>query len=192
MSKGTLIRKSELSVSNWSGGCTTQLFLHPSGASYTARDFEVRVSSATVEQTPSPFTNLPGYHRVLMPLSAPLKLIFENHGEAELNPFESVEFEGEWNTISHGICTDIGIMLAANWHGNLKAVCSGKYECTAGFTGVYALADGVKANAAGKEHTLKQGDFMLLELDVDGELELTVQRENAAILIHIFQKTEQK
>jgi len=164
--------------------------LYPSGASYAARDFELRISSATVEQTPSTFTNLPGYHRILMPLSAPLKLVFENHGEAERAPFEPVEFEGEWNTVSHGICTDIGIMLAANWHGNLKAVCSGKYKCAAGYTAVYALADGVKANAAEKEYTLMQGDFLLLELDTTGELELTAQRENAAILIQAFKHNQ--
>ena len=188
MSKCALIRKSELAVSNWAGGSTTQLFLYPPGASYAARDFEVRVSSATVEQTPSTFTNLPGYYRILMPLSAPLKLVFENHGEAELKPFESVEFEGVWNTVSHGICTDIGIMLAAGWHGSLKAVCGGKYECAAGFTGLYALADGVKAGAAGGEYTLMLGDFLLLDLGEAGELELNTQRENAAILVQMFQK----
>ncbi|MDR0511521.1 MAG: HutD family protein, partial [Treponema sp.] len=84
-----LTRKDELSVSNWSGGSTTQLFLHPAGSSYAARDFQVRVSSATVDQTPSNFTSLPRFHRVLMPLSAPLRLVFENHGEAALSPFET-------------------------------------------------------------------------------------------------------
>ena len=188
VSKCTLIRKSELAVSNWAGGSTTQLFLYPSGASYAARDFEVRLSSATVEQTPSTFTNLPGYHRILMPLSAPLKLAFENHGEADLSPFESVEFDGEWNTVSHGVCTDIGIMLAAGWHGSLKAVSSGEYECAVGFTGVYTLADGVKASTAGEEYTLSQGDFLLLESDAAGKLEITAQRENAAILFQVFRK----
>ena len=120
-----------------------------------------------------------------MPLSAPLKLTFENHGGSELRPFESVEFEGEWNTVSQGICTDIGIMLAPGWQGSLKAVGSGKYECSF-FTGVYALADDLKIKAAGEEHSLKQGDFLLLEACT--ELELTAQKENAAILIQAFQK----
>ena len=186
MSTYTLIRKSELAVSNWSGGSTTQLFLHPSGSSYAARDFHVRISSATVDQTPSTFTSLPGFHRVLMPLSAPLKLVFENHGEADLTPFESVEFEGEWNTVSHGLCTDIGIMLAPGWSGSLKAVGGGTHECAAGFSGLYVLADGLKAKYAGEEHTLMQGDFLLLELDEAGGLELSAPGENAAIFIQVF------
>ena len=183
VNKLILTRKNELAVSNWSGGSTTQLFLYPPGTSYGARDFEIRISSATVDQTPSTFTSLPGYHRVLMPLNAPLKLVFESHGEKELQPFETVEFEGEWNTVSHGICTDIGIMLAASWQGSLKATGSGKYQCAPGFTAVYALADGIKANAIKEEHTLKQGDFLLLEAETAAELELNAPGENAAILI---------
>jgi len=186
VSKYTLTRKSELSVSNWSGGSTTQLFLYPSGSSYAARDFQVRISSATVDQTPSGFTSLPGYHRVLMPLSAPLKLVFENQGEADIKPFESAEFEGEWNTVSHGLCTDIGIMLAAGWQGSLKAVRGGTYKCAAGFAGVYALADGVKARFAEKDHALMQGDFLLLELEETGTLELTAPNENAAVFIQVL------
>jgi len=185
----TLTRKSDIAVSRWSGGSTAQLFLYPPGASYAARDFQVRVSSATVEQTPSAFTSLPGYHRVLMPLIAPLKLAFENHGSADLRPFESAEFDGGWNTTSHGVCTDIGIMLAAPWQGSLVAVSSGVYECSAGFTGLYALADGVKAAVVGQEHTLMEGDFLLLEIDAaagNEKLSLAAQGENAAILVHVF------
>ncbi|MCL2381904.1 MAG: HutD family protein [Treponema sp.] len=186
MNKCILTRKADLAVSNWSGGSTTQLFLYPSSASYAARDFQIRISSATVEQTPSAFTSLPGYHRVLMPLSAPLKLVFENHGEAERGPFEPVEFEGEWNTVSFGLCTDIGIMLAAGWRGSLKAIGSGKYECATGFAGVYALTDGVKASVTGEDHTLMQGDFLLLEMDTAGELEMSAQTKDAAILARVF------
>ena len=189
MIRRTLTRKSDLAVSNWSGGSTTQLFLYPGGASYAARDFQVRVSSATVDQTPSAFTSLPGYHRVLMPLSAPLKLAFENHGAADLRPFESVEFNGGWNTTSHGICTDIGIMLTAPWRGSLTAVSGGVYECPAGFTGIYALADEVTAAAAGEEYTLMRGDFLMWEVDTaeTEKLALATQGENAAILVRIFQ-----
>ena len=190
MIKCKIIRKNELAVSNWSGGSTTQLFIYPETSSYGGRDFEVRISSATVDHTPSTFTSLPGYHRVLMPLSGPLKLVFENHGELELGPFELAEFEGEWNTVSHGLCTDIGVMLTAGWQGSLKAIGSGKHKIGSGFTAVYALEDAIKANVAGEEHTLKQGDFMLLESEGSANLELLAQRENAAILIHVCHKNK--
>ncbi|MCL1993690.1 MAG: HutD family protein [Spirochaetes bacterium] len=182
-----LVRKSEQNISNWSGGSTTELFIYPAGSSYKARDFEIRISSATVDQTPSTFTNLPGYHRVLMPLSAPLKLVFEEHGGAELAPFGTCEFEGEWNTVSHGLCTDIGIMLAAGWQGSLKAVGTGKHECPPGFSAVYALDDSVQVKADGQAHSLMPGDFLLLE-SPPAQIEIKTGRENAAVLIQVSRK----
>jgi environmental stress-induced protein Ves len=184
--KCTITRKNDLVVSKWSGGSTTQLFIYPCIADYARRDFEVRISSATIEETPSAFTNLPGFRRVLMPLNAPLRLVFENHGEAELNPFDSVEFDGAWNTVSHGVCTDFGIMLAAGWHGELAKAVTGEYKLPAGFMGVYALIEGIKVFVAGKEHNLMQGDFALLEPETGAELRLIVPEENAAVLIRIF------
>lgn len=190
MIRRTLTRKNDLAVSNWSGGSTTQLFLYPGGASYAARDFQVRVSSATVEQTPSVFTSLPGFYRVLMPLSAPLKLVFENQGNVDLAPFEVVEFDGGWNTTSYGICTDIGIMLSAPWEGSLKPISGGTYVCPdGGFIGVYALVDGVKAASGGEEYALMQGDFLMLEDDTAGveeELSIAAPGENAAVLVVVF------
>ena len=190
MSNCTHTRKNDLAVNNWSGGSTTQLFIHPSSAVYAERNFEVRISSATVETSPSTFTSLPGYKRVLMPLNAPLKLVFEGQGEAQLKPFETANFEGEWNTVSHGLCTDIGIMLAAGWQGNLEAAGNGKYKCAAGFTGLYALTDEIKAGADGKEYLLMQGDFLLIESDSPYQLELETPAENAAILIKVSKECQ--
>jgi environmental stress-induced protein Ves len=187
--KCTITRKKDLVVSKWKSGSTTQLFLYPPTAEYTERNFQLRISSATVEKTPSTFTNLPGFRRLLMPLNAPLKLIFENHGETELNPLESVEFDGSWNTVSHGLCTDLGIMLAAGWRGKLTVVGNGDYKCAPGFMGLYSLDGGLRAIAADEEHTLMQGDFLLLELEAGINLRLNAPEKKAAILIQCFPLT---
>ena len=188
--KCTITRKNNLPTSVWSGGSTIQLFIHPLHSSYAARDFEVRISSATVETETSIFTDLPGYHRILMPLNAPLKLVFEEHGEVLLNPFEATEFEGAWHTVSHGVCTDLGVMLAEGWHGSLEPAGSGKYECRPGFTGIYSLTDNLMVSVKGNGETLSdilmQGDFLLLESQTDAKLVLKAPSADTIVLIRVI------
>jgi len=186
--KCTVTRKKDVDTSVWSGGTTAQLFIYPPDASYASRNFEIRISSATVEEEISTFTNLPGYHRILMPLNAPLKLVYHDRGEILINRLESTEFEGEWRTTSHGFCTDLGIMLADGWQGKLEAINYGTYSNDSGFIGVYALADHVEVSVKGcgesLQHTLMQGDFLLLESQA--ELTLKSTNENGAVLIRVF------
>jgi hypothetical protein len=187
--KCIVTRKNDMPTSRWSGGSTVQLFIYPYNASYAARDVEVRVSSATVEEESSVFTNLPGYHRLLMPLNAPIRLVYKDHGEVLAGPLEVVEFDGGWHTTSYGVCTDLGVMLAKGWQGEIEAVGCGTYIGRSGFTGVYALADHVKIDVKGTarslSNTLMQGDFMLLETQEAIELALESPSQNAAILIRV-------
>lgn len=64
-----LIPKSAQTTSNWSGGTTTQLFIYPPEASYAARNFLFRISTATVETETSTFTDLTGFNRILLLLN---------------------------------------------------------------------------------------------------------------------------
>ena len=185
--KYTITRRGDLPVNVWSGGKTTQLFLYPPESSYERRDFFVRVSSATVEQETSVFTSLPGFRRILMPLTGPLKLVYDGHGEALIQPFEAAEFDGGWHTVSYGKCTDIGIMLADGWQGSLSAAGAGTYTCGSGFTGVYALADTVTIDArAGGEtarECLNPGDFFLMEAPPpDTVLNLSMNAPRGAVI----------
>ena len=56
----------DFTTTNWSMGETTQLYIHPKTAEYGLRNFDFRVSRATVSDEMSIFTNLTGYERVLM------------------------------------------------------------------------------------------------------------------------------
>ena len=107
----TIKTKTEYSVSNWSGGSTTELYLDPPQASYAQRNFAVRVSSATVECERSQFTALPGVWRIILPLRGQLHLFYEGHGEKLLQLFEQDQFDGGWHTESVGKATDFNVML---------------------------------------------------------------------------------
>ena len=191
--KCVITRKKNIKISAWSGGSTAQLFIYPPNADYAKRDFEARISSATVEEETSVFTHLPGYHRILMPLNAPLRLVFQDHGEVSVNPMEAAEFEGDWHTVSHGVCTDLGLMLAAGWQGEMEAVGSGVRTIPPGITGVYSLADQVEVSVEESlRDTLMQGDFLLMESRAPTKFSLTLApalespSANAAVLVRIF------
>ena len=188
--KCTVTRKNEMSASVWSGGSTVQLFIYPPNTSYSARDFEVRISSASVESESSIFTDLTGYHRLFMPLNSPIRLVYQNHGIVLADPLKVVEFDGGWRTTSYGVCTDLGVMLARGWQGEMEAAGCGAYTGRPGFNGVYALVDHVKVEANGngcsQSSSLMQGDFLMLETQTTTELVLESPSPNGAVLIRIF------
>lgn len=184
----TVKQKKDLKVSVWSGGKTTELFVFPENSSYLERNFEIRISSATVDETPSQFTALPGYHRVLMPLSAPLRLVFDGQKEAVAAPFEVVEFDGGWKTVSHGICTDIGIMLSKDWDGRLFAAQNGVFDCPDGFAGVYAISDQVDIFIDKTKYILMQGDFLIFKTGAGDKITFVIPHEKAAVMAVVSRK----
>ena len=64
--KYKLILPVEQRVTRWSGGETRELYIAPENSSYAGRDFELRLSTATVETRTSDFTPLPDYQRILL------------------------------------------------------------------------------------------------------------------------------
>ena len=63
-----VIREQDQKTSRWSGGTTTELFLHPKNGSYAESNFLFRLSSAYCQDSESVFTSLPGVKRILMVL----------------------------------------------------------------------------------------------------------------------------
>ena len=108
-------------ISTWSGGQTTQLFLSPEGGSYPDRTFDFRLSTATVEVEKSNFTDLTGYHRILMPLNASIRLT-HHHKEVVLNPFQSYFFDGGDPVSSQGTCQDFNLIYKPSYQGHMSAI----------------------------------------------------------------------
>lgn len=115
-----LIRSGEQLASTWSGGTTTQLTIFPAGASYANRDFQWRLSTATVQASASTFTALPGFKRLLMVLSGQMTLAHQGHHQVTLNKSEQDQFSGAWTTLCHGTGQDFNLMLAEGWQGRLQ------------------------------------------------------------------------
>ena len=110
----------DFSVSHWSGGSTTELFLHPTNGSFKDREFEFRISVATVNDEFSTFTALPGIKRNLTVLEGGITLTHQDQYSKTLGKFESDQFEGEWQTSSVGRCTDFNLMIKKGWIGTVE------------------------------------------------------------------------
>ena len=108
-------------ISTWSGGQTTQLFLSPKEGSYPDRTFDFRLSTATVEVETSDFTDLTGYHRILMPLTSSITLTHQ-HKKVVLKPFQSYFFDGGDPVSSQGTCQDFNLIYKPSYQGHMSAI----------------------------------------------------------------------
>lgn len=115
-----IIKKEEYSVSNWSGGQTTELYIYPENSKYKDRNFMWRISSATMDIEESTFTNLPGFARELMVISGETTLEHEGQHKITLKPFEKDSFMGDWTTKSVGKASDFNLMTSKDCVGSLE------------------------------------------------------------------------
>ncbi len=106
---------------NWSGGTTTQLFIYPENADFNSRQFDFRISTASIELETSDFTSLKGFERRLLVLSGTLALEHIEHHSKKLTPFQQDYFLGEWQTKSRGKAIDFNVIYRLGMETNLSA-----------------------------------------------------------------------
>ena len=167
-----IMRSHDHQVSEWSGGTTTQLAIHPQGSEYIERNFEWRISTAMVNSEKSTFTSLPGVHRILMILDGQIEITHDGIRRASLNPFEQDEFEGGWTTHSIGMCTDFNLMMVEGlFKGKLEAVsqqCLDLFEHEVGSKAweAFYLLSAVNVTIGIQDEVfasdLNKGDFLLI------------------------------
>lgn len=123
MSEKMSVKKAEeFSTSNWSGGTTTQLYIYPEDGNYAERNFQARISSATVDVVKSEFTSLPNVKRYLMIFEGHLDLIHGVNTRVELEPYQVDEFDGGIPTVSYGKVVDFNLMLKDGADGVMETV----------------------------------------------------------------------
>jgi environmental stress-induced protein Ves len=106
-------------TTSWSGGYTTELFIHPETSHFKEGNYNFRLSTATVEIDKSTFTALPDVKRTLMVLEGEMKLIHEGQYSKLLRPYDTDQFLGGWNTTSVGKCVDFNLMCKGDIEGQL-------------------------------------------------------------------------
>lgn len=86
-------------VSTWKGGKTEQLCIVPEGASLQERNFDLRISSATIDLERSEFSDFTGYRRYLMKLEGDIILLIDDKSII-IKDDEAFEFMGDEKVIS--------------------------------------------------------------------------------------------
>lgn len=86
-------------VSTWKGGTTTQLCIVPESASLQERNFDLRISSATIDLERSEFSDFTGYRRYLMKLEGDITLLIDDK-KVIIKTDEAFEFMGDEKVIS--------------------------------------------------------------------------------------------
>ncbi len=110
----TLISPETYLSSTWSGGGTTQLCLLPAGASYAERNFDLRISSATVEIEESVFSDLRGYSRIIAPLEGSFDLQHPDRKGLQhfhLERYQLHAFDGGEKTLCRGRGRDFNVIF---------------------------------------------------------------------------------
>ena len=161
----TVKNADQFSTSVWSGGKTTQLFIYPENADYGEGNFQVRISSATVELQKSEFTSLPGVKRYLMTLKGDLDMIHGVNTKVELKPYEVDCFDGGTPTVSYGKVVDFNLMLKNGAEGKMEAAVFGPGEaCMADPEGHNLLAVYVgEGSVSILGHTVQEKELLVCE-----------------------------
>lgn len=164
------IRKTtEFNTINWTGGTSTQLYIYPPTSDYQQKNFDFRVSTATVEVERSDFTSLPGISRKLMILDGAIDIKHENRYSKKLGKFDTDRFEGDWKTSSIGKCIDFNLMMRGNTTGEISALSIEKnqivnqpLEKETDFLILYVFSGDITINMKKEIHHLPQGSLFVI------------------------------
>lgn len=175
MTNVTLLRANDFQVSDWSGGKTKQLYLFPPTGHYGKREFDYRLSTATVELAESQFSDLSGFHRILMSLDHTLHLHnASRQEETVLAPFTPYFFEGSDSITSRGTCTDFNLIYSDHYQGQMLAI-SDREELSQdeAIQFIYALSDLMVTGTGLPSLNLETGQLLIVEKEAQ-ETELQI------------------
>lgn len=160
----------DYAASAWSGGTTTQLLIWPENGDYSRREFQVRISSATVELEESDFTPLYGVERYITPLSGGFTLTHPGKMPISMAPLDApYRFSGEESTHCMGKATDFNLMLK----GVDGQMILAKGECLVkpGLNAFYAPGNR-QYTVDGKVYSMLPGEMLVIFADTAANIHL--------------------
>lgn len=105
----------------WTGGKTWQLKIIPENSSLAERDFDYRLSTASIETEHAIFTTYPGFERDLVLLTGPIILRIFGRSQA-VQPGKVFHFYGSDRVESEGRTQDLNLIKRAGLPGKLEMI----------------------------------------------------------------------
>ena len=137
------LTQSTYKTTTWKGGVTRQIFISPADGDLSARQFDVRISSAIIDDVASDFSDFSGFTRYILPLEGEITLIKEGRrftlSHNTLYEFEGDEKVSSENTqgavdfniiVRHGIRVDVGIMEDAAFTDSRRTIVFALEDCS--------------------------------------------------------------
>ncbi len=191
--KTTILTPNHFQTSQWSGGSTTQLYIFPPNATYAARNFELRISTAKVEAEESTFTALPGIDRKLMILEGAITITHEGQYSRHLKPFEVDEFSGDWKTTAIGTCTDFNVMTTGKQQSELYHIAK---EASSSYTlkpktacknlFLYTTSGTIHLQLVDENYVLETGNLMVIENDYVSSIYINSANDFGLVVLEMY------
>ena len=138
----TTLPQSSYKTTTWKGGVTRQIFISPADGDLSARQFDVRISSAIIDDVQSDFSDFSGFTRYILPLEGEITLIKDGR-HVTLSHNALYEFEGDEKVSSentqgavdfniivrHGISVEVGIMEDAAFTDSRRTIVFALEDC---------------------------------------------------------------
>lgn len=105
----------------WAGGKTWQLLIQPADAKLAERNFDYRLSTASIEIEHSSFTSYPGFERDLVVLTEAINLHIFGRLQP-VKPLEVLHFYGSDMVESDGKTQDLNLIKRAGLPGKLEII----------------------------------------------------------------------
>ncbi|MDO9274071.1 MAG: HutD family protein [Lutibacter sp.] len=188
-----ILKAADFKTTKWAGGSTTELYIHPPTANYASRNFNFRVSSATLEVPQSVFTLLPEVSRQLMVLSGSINVSHKNHHKVELNKNEIDSFEGNWETSAVGTCVDFNLMTKGQTKGKISSIAVSadktlnfQLDATCEFIIFYAYDGKLQSHFGSEKRNLNQGELMVIRHPINEVIKLQSSENCELAVVHIY------
>lgn len=141
-----LIKSDDCKLSKWVGGETREYFIYPEASNLVDRNFDIRISSATVELESSTFTPFNGYDRFLMILDGQLSIHHQGQNSKQLNTFDYDLFSGDWLTTSEGKVIDFNVIYKRGLRFDFKLIDGDKVNELSDFEFIFILQGSLQIN----------------------------------------------
>ena len=187
-----ILKVADFKTTKWAGGSTTELFIYPPTANYESRNFDFRISSATVEIEQSNFTKLPEISRQLMVLSGSINVSHKNHHTVKLNKNDIDSFEGNWETSAVGTCVDFNLMTKGQTKGKISSIAVSadktlnfQLNATCEFIIFYAYDGKSQFRFISEKRNLNQDELLVIRHPINEVVKLQSSENCTLAVVHI-------
>lgn len=175
----------------WSGGTTYEHAIFPNNGNYALRSFIWRLSSSTIEEESSTFTDLPDFDRVMLITKGNLDISHDDREFKTLAEYDIDYFGGDVSTKTKGTVSDYNLIIRKGNRGflssfdlkpeggNITPVFSdeeieAEKEYDYAMNAYYLVQGYAVANIKGDTIMLKEGDQLIINKEASESIDLTL------------------